>query len=384
VINRPIMRWTLILLCLTLISWGLLQCVKKEEPVDMPLIALSSTSGNYDENLLTHRLIMLDAKYKLASQKEINTALSNSLFFLSEVKQYCKPNTDNLTFLQCANRILGNYFPYKETDLTSKGYSRAVSDCDLNVYLLLDAARLFNKQFRIIYSPGHAFIAYTDNQGVEQYWETIEPNNLGQSAELWTSGYAKTLHPFFYRPQSESMAENIYQLYLSVELPNDMKASLLSTLHDTLKDNPLYQSAYYDNKKDITQDDVNQLLYLLQRDTYSFNKKIIAARYFIKIGNDTKAKALLAEIPKSKCEQACLIEKEKTSWFYTPYVYFVKNKFARSEGQVNLFIITTLIVFSCIIITLGIFTLLNKSFFHIMHKTGTNKEEKKNKGHSEQ
>lgn len=350
----------------------------------MPLIALSSTPGIYDESLLTHRLIMLDEKYKLATQEEINTARSNSLFFLSEVKQDCKANTDTLTFLQCANATLGKYFPYKETDLTSKGYSRAVSDCDLNVYLLLDAARLFNKHLRIVYAPKHAFIAYTDSQGVEQYWETIKPNNQGQPAELWTSGFVKTLHPFFYTPQPESMAENIYQLYLSAKLSDNKNKFLLSTLHDELKDNPIYQSAHYSNKAVITQDDVNQLLYLLQRDTYSFDKKIIAARYFITQGNSTKAKALLAEIPKSKCEQACLIEKEKTSWFYTPYVYFVKNKLATSEGQVNLFIITILIVFSCIIIILGIFILLNKSFFRIMHKMGTNKENKKNKWRREQ
>lgn len=326
----------------------------------MPLIALSSTPGIYDENLLTHRLIMLDAKYKLASQKEINMALSNSLFFLSEVKQDCKANTDNLTLLQCANRIIGKYFPYKETDLTSQGYSRVVSDCDLNVYLLLDAARLFNKQFRIVYSPGHAFIAYTDNQGVEQHWETIEPNNLGQSAELWTSGYPKTLHPFFYTPQPESMVENVYQLYLSAKLSDDKKTHLLSMLHDTLNDNPLYQSAHYGNKKVITQDDVNQLLYLLQRDTYSFDKKIIAARYFIKMGNDTKANALLTEIPKSKCEQACLTEKAELSIKYKFYNFIVRNTDYKSEQTIDnlsksilnaalalFLLIITLIIFFC-------------------------------------
>lgn len=301
----------------------------------MPLIALSSTPGIYDESLLSHRLIMLDAKYKLASQEEINTALSNSSFFLSEVKKDCKANTDTLTFLQCANATLGKYFPYKETDLTSKGYSRAVSDCDLNVYLLLDAARLFNKYLRIVYAPRHAFIAYNDSQGVEQYWETIEPDNDGQPAELWTSDYVKTLHPFFYTPQPESMAENIYQLYLSTKLPDDEKEFFLSTLHNSLNDNPLYQSAYYRSKAVITQDDVNQLLYLLQRDTYSLDKKIIVARYFITQGNSTKAKALLAEIPKSKCEQVCLNEKAKLSIKYKIYNFIVINSKYTSEQAID-------------------------------------------------
>lgn len=329
-------RRLLITLSLTLTLLPLSGCTQGKESTDISLTNLSSAPGIYDENLLTHRLIMSDARYKLATKEEINTALSNASFFLSEVKQDCKPNSDTQAFLQCANNILGKYFTYKETTLTSKGYSRQISDCDLNVYLLLDAARLFNKKLHIVYSPGHAFIAYTDARGVTQYWETIEPDNHGQPAELWTSAYAKTLHPFFYTPQSEDMIEKIYPLFILKELEEHKKEQLLSALHEVLQDNPLYLSAYYGNKKSINEHDINQLLHLLQSDTYSINKKIIAARYFINKDDYQQAKNLLNAIPLNNCKLDCLKEKERISTLYSFYRFISENSRYTSEREIQI------------------------------------------------
>lgn len=334
-IRTPLIRWILITLGLVLILWALITWAMKDESVATSVTTLSSIPGVYDKNLLTHRLIMFDARYELANEKEINTALSNASFFLSEVKKDCKPDSDTQEFLQCANNILGKYFTYKETSLTSKGYSRQVSDCDLNVYLLLDAARFFNKQLHIVHSPGHAFIAYTDARGVTQYRETIEPDNHGQPAELWTSAYAKTLHPFFYTPQSEDTIEKIYPLFLLKELEEHKKEQLLSTLHEALQDNSLYLSAYYDNKKEINEDDAVQLLHLLQSDTHSFDKKIIAARYFIKNKNYQRADTLLRAIPKNKCTEKCLKEKAKFSFKHRIYYFISNNSKYTSEDTIE-------------------------------------------------
>lgn len=383
-IRTPLIRWILITLGLVLTFWALITWAMKDESVATSVTTLSSIPGVYDKNLLTHRLIMFDARYELANEKEINTALSNASFFLSEVKQDCNPDSDTQEFLQCANNILGKYFTYKETSLTSKGYSRQVSDCDLNVYLLLDAARLFNKQLHIVYSPGHAFIAYADARGITQYWETIEPDNHGQPAELWTSAYAKTLHPFFYTPQSEDTIEKIYPLFLLKELEEHKKDQLLSTLHEALQDNPLYLSAYYGNKKEINEDDAVQLLYLLQNDTHSFDKKIITARFFIDNKNNMRAMTLLNAIPKSKCEELCLIEKQRISRLYTPYVYMVENKIFKSEGMINTLLITILFILSGSIVVLTSIKLLVNKLFHITNKIRNNKKQKKNKRNGEQ
>ncbi|MDY9885735.1 hypothetical protein U0A22_25240 [Escherichia coli] len=300
-----------------------------------PVQIMSSGPVKPDNALLTHRIIMTDQHYGLTSDEEIQAALSNTRFVLSEIKKQCSSTRNTGQFLQCANNILGEHFSYQETALASAGYSRKISDCDLNVYLLLDAARLLNRKINIVHAPGHAFIAYTDENGLPQFWETIEPDNHGQPAQLWTSAYAKTLHPFFYTPQPENKVEDIYRLFILNKLPENERTRLLSVLDETLHDNPLYLSAYYGNKKDINREDVNHLLYLLQKDTYSFDKKIIAARFFNKNENHQQAKQLLNSIPEHQCTKECLEEKAKYSIKHKIYWFLFKNGKFKSEYMIE-------------------------------------------------
>lgn len=296
-----------------------------------PVQIMSSGPVKPDNSLLTHRIIMTDQHYGLTSDAEVQAALSNSQFVLSEIKKQCSSTRNSGQFLQCANNILGEHFYYQETALASTGYSRKISDCDLNVYLLLDAARLLNRQINIAYAPRHAFIAYTDENGLPQFWETIEPDNHGQPAQLWTSAYAKTLHPFFYTPQPENKVEDIYRLFISDKLSDNERTRLLSVLDETLHDNPLYLSAYYGNKKNINREDVNHLLYLLQKDTYSFDKKIIAARFFNKNENHQQAEQLLNSIPEHQCTEKCLEEKAKYSIKHKIFYHIANNSNYKSE-----------------------------------------------------
>ncbi|HIA3427432.1 TPA: hypothetical protein ACWP5O_003398 [Escherichia coli] len=147
-----------------------------------PVQIMSSGPVKPDNSLLTHRIIMTDQHYGLTSDEEVQAALSNTRFVLSEIKKQCSSTRNTGQFLQCANNILGEHFSYQETALASACYSRKISDCDLNVYLLLDAAKLRNRQINISYAPRHSFIAYTDENGLPQFWETIEPDNHGQPA----------------------------------------------------------------------------------------------------------------------------------------------------------------------------------------------------------
>ncbi|EDK9787568.1 hypothetical protein AH777_25335, partial [Salmonella enterica subsp. enterica serovar Give] len=110
---------------------------------------------------------------------------------------------------------------------------------------------------------------------------------------------------------------------------------LLSAMNETLHDNPLYLSAYYGNKKDINREDVNHLLYLLQKDTYSFDKKIIAARFFNKNENHQQAKQLLNSIPEHQCTKECLEEKAKYSIKHKIYWFLFKNGKYKSEHMIE-------------------------------------------------
>lgn len=102
-----------------------------------------------------------------------------------------------------------------------------------------------------------------------------------------------------------------------------------------MHDNPLYLSAYYANKKDINREDVNHLLYLLQKDTYSFDKKIIAARYFNANKDYQRAESLLNAIPEHQCTVECLEGKAKYSIKHKIYWFLFKNGKYKSEYMIE-------------------------------------------------
>lgn len=97
-----------------------------------------------------------------------------------------------------------------------------------------------------------------------------------------------------------------------------------------------------------------------------------------------RAMTLLNAIPKSKCEELCLIEKQRISRLYTPYVYMVENKIFKSEGMINTLLITILFILSGSIVVLTSIKLLVNKLFHITNKIRNNKKQKKNKRNGEQ
>lgn len=131
--------------------------------------------------------------------------------------------------------------------------------------------------------------------------------------------------------QPENKVEDIYRLFILNKLPENERTRQFSALDATLHDNPLYLSAYYGNKKDINREDVNHLLYLLQKDTYSFDKKIIAARFFNKNENYQQAKQLLNSIPDHQCTEKCLEEKAKYSIKHKIFYHIANNSNYKSE-----------------------------------------------------
>lgn len=87
-----------------------------------PVQIMSSGPVKPDNSLLTHRIIMTDQHYGLTSDEEVQAALSNTRFVLSEIKKQCSSTRNTGQFLQCANNILGEHFSYQETALASACY----------------------------------------------------------------------------------------------------------------------------------------------------------------------------------------------------------------------------------------------------------------------
>lgn len=130
--------------------------------------ALSSGSGSTepDRQFMSHRMILSDERDGLISHEKARQAFSITAGYFSDVLKNCMKDNDQPTkaFLSCANQRLGEHFYYYPSRETGIAWAGHYSDCDSNVYLLLDALRLAGKTASIVYAPGHAFLSWTDEQ----------------------------------------------------------------------------------------------------------------------------------------------------------------------------------------------------------------------------
>ncbi|EKQ3308546.1 hypothetical protein P4289_004006, partial [Escherichia coli] len=109
----------------------------------------------YNDKWLTHRLIKMD--YDNGTDfSVIQKAWNNTEYFIISAREKCQSATTTLNFLYCANSLLGDMFPYNESNMVSPAYASQFSDCDLNVYLLIDAAKESGRHIEIVFAPFHA------------------------------------------------------------------------------------------------------------------------------------------------------------------------------------------------------------------------------------
>ncbi|EOK1275704.1 TPA: hypothetical protein ACHID9_004437 [Escherichia coli] len=120
--------------------------------------------------------------------------------------------------------------------MVSPAYASQFSDCDLNVYLLIDAAKESGRQIEIIFAPFHAFISYIDDNNVRAYWETTANNNKGTVADLndnhW---YQKTFNKFYYAPRSENYIESLYPVLIANSVDSAHKKEIYNNLKPEIK-----------------------------------------------------------------------------------------------------------------------------------------------------
>lgn len=273
--------------------------------------ALTSATGAVepDLTLMTHRMITSDIQDGLISPQNAEKAFSNTAGYFDEVKNKCiKEGTQKTkNILSCANNILGNHFYYYPARETASAWAGHYSDCDSNVYLLLDALKLFNKSASIVYAPGHAFISWADEQtGLPAWWETTSDANHGRPADLTQEFYKKTLAPFYYHQQSAAFAEHFYTSVVTLNSLNTaLKENRLKDMIKQYPDNPFVEDLEYENKRSLTPADVAWLQVRLKTDMSSVTKKQLLANYYQKKGNTELAKNYISRIDIDSCDADC-------------------------------------------------------------------------------
>ncbi|PYZ79201.1 hypothetical protein DNK65_13545 [Citrobacter koseri] len=302
--------------------------------------------AQYDPSKLTHRMVKFDESNGLISEKEAQIAYGNINNYLKKVKDRCNTGNKIEEFLQCANNALGEDFYYKSAGSVGKGYTNHHSDCDSNVYLLFDAARVFNKNIDIVYAPRHAFISFHDEEnGINRYWETTTNENRGQLANLTQPLYRKTFNDFYYSPIEEGLAEKIYPILTLSYVDAAKRESIIDSLDKTLSNNPLLLDQYYsqlEKNKELTEEKIENLNNLIQNDISAIDKRIILSRYYLNKNDIDKAKSIMSQIDDKECDLSCMEVRKQLSNVDCIY-YYIMDVFLKLNVKASVFYFKNLI-----------------------------------------
>ena len=291
--------------------------LKSKEAKSRLVTSRTSVRGEFDPKLMTHRLILWDEKQGVANDVMAANAYGNVSRFLTETASACNSEQKNIDFLSCANNVLARNFYYKASNPVAPAWSQQYSDCDLNVYLMLDAMERAGKKGSIVYAPGHAFLAFKDEiTGEWLYWETTWNYNRGKQADLSDTFYRMTPQHFYYTPMSSASAEQLYPSLILREAGTDKSDAILSHLLQLYPDNPLLTDRYFRYKKVINDIDAKKIEDLINTDITSSDKLVILARYFIDNGQESKAASYLNRIADDECDMMCLRLKQHFSLYY--------------------------------------------------------------------
>lgn len=324
-------RWFYILIPVLFVSyfyWHVYDLSKNKHAVYDFSVGVDEYS--YNKSLLTHNLILFDERNGVSNHKTAELAIAHVNFYLSEVRKICSPDSNNKQFISCANKILGKYFYYKPSDEVSTAYANGYSDCDLNSYLIMDAARNAKKEVNVVFSPGHAFVAFADSQGNSYFWETTGGHNTGHLANMQYPFYRKNTNPFYYTQKTMEDVKLIYPVLVLDAMPSQYQTTVIQSLSDDVRHTPLFANFYYEHKNPLTADDVRNLTGMIQTDFTSPEKKIILAKYYVSHGVPEKAKQMLSSIEYLDCGRSCL--EYARHYLFGSQVLFIVDSMFRYYG----------------------------------------------------
>lgn len=325
--------------------------------------------ADYDPLNLTHRLVRMDEQNGIINSNEARKAYGAINNFLKKVKDTCRIDDTTENFLDCANKILGANFYYKPSATVAKAYANHFSDCDLNVYLMFDAARAFSKKLEVVYAPRHAFLSFiSEKYGMRFYWETTENENTGVIADLSNSFYKKTHHRFYYSPVGEHVIEKLYPILSLADMDSHRWDAVVKSIDKGMSDNPLVLDFYYEdreNKKQLSQKDIHILYGLIQDDISSVDKRLILARHFLGKGQRNEAMSILNQIDDSECKLSCMEVREKTSSL-DRVVYSLMKMFKWFNSDISrvgiiFYVLAVIVVYAIILIFVGRMQINNRN-----------------------
>ena len=171
--------------------------VKKPPPKIIP----SSEIVKKHNNSLTYKLIQLEKEWNIADLEQ--EAKYHFDWFISKADEIEKPSVVTKQTVQLyfekISALMNAYFIYEASTTLTEGLAKQKIDCDLRSYLFYDITQKAGLNTSVIYSPGHAFIAWESSDKKENlFWETTTPDK-GKPIDLSNSSYEKSYDNFYYK-----------------------------------------------------------------------------------------------------------------------------------------------------------------------------------------
>lgn len=262
---------------------------------------------SYHPDLLTHRVIRADESSGIINAAVSRSALENVNYYLSSVQLKCRLNDGVPGFLKCANDYLHDNFYYHSADDAGRGYAGHNSDCDANVFLMSDAARIAGLPTYIVYAPGHAFLAWKDSNGEFHYHETTGGNNRGRPFSFSDPLYKKAMDSTYYTPVSTEnpLIMATYSALISGISGNGQKLPELVKQypHDSIIRGALLRWKRQHNGIDAG--DVNYINNALKTTTDNSDLYLSLTDYYLENGDNNEAEDAFSKADAHDCGTEC-------------------------------------------------------------------------------
>lgn len=262
---------------------------------------------SFSPSLLSHQIIAMDANDGIIGTAATSNALANVNHYLSSVAHSCRYGDGAAAFLNCANTVLYDNFYYHSADDAGRGYAEHNSDCDANVFLMMDAAKEAGLPTYIVYAPGHAFIAWKDKRGNFRYHETTGGNNKGRSFNFRDMLYKKTMDRTYYTPRTydDPIVIATYHALMSAVSGRGDK---LPALVERYPDNTLITSAWLRWKRQhgtTSPGDVERIESTLTTDISDSGLYLSLTDFYLRAGTRDRAREAFDHVPARDCGDEC-------------------------------------------------------------------------------
>lgn len=264
----------------------------------------------YTPSLLSHHIIKMDAEDGIIGDATTSDALANVNHYLSAVARRCKYTGGEeaaKTFLICANGVLHENFYYHAADDAGRRYAEHSSDCDANVFLMMDAAKIAGLPTYLVYAPGHAFIAWKDKNNDFRYHETTGGNNKGRPFDFKNQLYKKAMSRIYYLPLAYDDPV-ISATYRSLTSSISGRGGELYALSERYPSNVMIVGALWHWKRlhgAILPKDVERIESTLKTEVTDSDLYLSLTDFYLRTGKTDQARENFDKIPARDCGDEC-------------------------------------------------------------------------------